>query len=178
MMRIKSLWLGLFLLAGACGADDKGDSGAADSGGGAGGDAGGGADGVCESDSWWTGGNQESPRMHPGVDCIACHESSHEGPAYTVAGTVFTDYDEPDDCNGREGVVVEVTDAAGDVWTETTNSAGNFFFRDSALQFPIRARVIDGVDVREMSQEVTTGACGSCHTSDGEESAPGRVIAP
>ena len=41
-----------------------------------------------------------------------------------------------------------------------------------------RARVIDGVDVREMSQEVTTGACGSCHTSDGEEGAPGRVIAP
>jgi hypothetical protein len=194
-MRYTDLVLGLFLLCGGCGDlkegggefDDDADSdsdGGGDYGGdgggtsGDGGSSGGSGGGICVSDSWWNGGNDESPRMHPGMDCIGCHRDMDDGPTYTVAGTVFTDYDEPDDCNGRQGVVVEVTDANGDVWRETTNSAGNFFFRDGSVQYPITARVIDGSDVREMVTEVSTGNCATCHTADGEQGAGGRVVAP
>ena len=116
--------------------------------------------------------------MHPGMDCIACHTSEGEGPRFTVAGTVFTEYDEPDDCNGVEDVVVEVTDATGAVWTESTNSAGNFYFRDDEVVFPITAKVIDGDVERAMLGAVGTGACASCHSSSGASGAPGRVIAP
>ena len=31
------------------------------------------ADSTCKSGVKWTGGDQESPEMHPGGDCIACH---------------------------------------------------------------------------------------------------------
>jgi cytochrome c553 len=172
--------LAVLVLVTACGADDKdtfgggGTTAEADSGGG-GGSA---SAGECVSGDWWTGGNSESPRMHPGMDCIACHEASNEGPRYTVAGTVHTGLDEPDDCNGVEGVTVEITDANGDVWTDDTNSAGNFFLRDGDIVFPITARIISDDGVREMATEVETGACASCHTADGEGGAPGRVMAP
>lgn len=158
----------------ACG-DKATDTGAAD-----GPDDSGGAvaAGTCVSGTHWTGGNAESPRMHPGMDCIACHDAMNEGPRFTVAGTVFTNVDEPDDCNGVEDVVVEITDATGAVWTEDTNSAGNFSIRDSAMMFPITARILDGDAVREMGTAVETGACGSCHTQGGEGGAPGRVMAP
>ncbi len=164
----------------ATGSASSKDDGGADGGDGAdgGGDGGDGADGTCVSDSYWTGGNSESPRMHPGMDCIACHTSEGEGPRFTVAGTVFTEYDEPDDCNGVEDVVVEVTDATGAVWTESTNSAGNFYFRDNELVFPITAKIIDGDVERKMLGAVGTGACASCHSRSGNNGAPGRVIAP
>jgi hypothetical protein len=166
----------LFGVLVACGdkADDTSES-STDSGSG---EVDGGATGECVSGSWWTGGNEESPRMHPGMDCIACHEEMHEGPRFTVAGTVFTNVDEPDDCNGVEDIVVEITDADGAVWTDTTNSAGNFSMREDGMVFPVRARVIDGDVVREMSAEIETGACASCHTQDGADGAPGRVMAP
>ncbi len=184
-LRVSLLACVLFLPAcqpteGATGSASSKDDGGTDGADGTdgGGADGGGGDGTCVSDSYWTGGNSESPRMHPGMDCIACHTSEGEGPRFTVAGTVFTEYDEPDDCNGVEDVVVEVTDATGAVWTESTNSAGNFYFRDDEVVFPITAKVIDGDVERAMLGAVGTGACASCHSSSGASGAPGRVIAP
>jgi len=133
---------------------------------------------ACVSESWWTGGDDDSPLMHPGMACIACHRDMDEGPLYTVAGTVFTELDEPDDCNGVPEVVVEITDASGRTWSDATNSAGNFFIKDSAIKFPITARVIDGGVVREMYAPMEHGDCSVCHTASGTQGAPGRVIAP
>lgn len=138
------------------------------------------AAGVCVSDKYWTQGDHESPLMHPGGACIECHTQRHEGPTFDVAGTVFTNVDEPTDCNGVKNMKVEIVDANGDVVPLTTNAAGNFYLNKSQsnLVFPITARVVDGADVRSMGTPVATGDCNSCHTQDGRNGAPGRVQAP
>jgi cytochrome c553 len=135
---------------------------------------------VCTTDDFWTGGDEESPLMHPGADCVACHERENEGPTYAVAGTVYTAYDEVDDCNGSPDVVVEIVDANGDVTALTTNAAGNFFLTEgqSTLVFPITARVVTADGVREMLTPQTSGACNTCHTEQGDQLAPGRIVVP
>ncbi len=133
--------------------------------------------GACSSDSWWTRGNAGSSVMRPGGDCIGCHKQMG-APRYDVAGTVYREYDEPDDCDGAMGIVVEVTGADGRVFRVRTNGAGNFTLRDSALRFPATTRVIEGDRVLEMSGEIDHGDCAACHTAEGREGAPGRVVTP
>lgn len=131
---------------------------------------------TCSSGQQWTGGDEESPLMNPGQDCIACHASG-EGPNYTVAGTVMGDYGDPDDCDGVEGVTVRLTGADDAVIELITNEAGNFFTTD-AIAMPYTAEVeLDGRTL-SMTGEQETGACASCHTEEGLEGAPGRVVAP
>ncbi|MBM4367300.1 MAG: hypothetical protein FJ102_13900 [Deltaproteobacteria bacterium] len=153
----------LFLLA--CGHPlDSADSGADPSG------------STCTSGHYWEGGNEESPVMNPGQDCVACHRSG-EGPDYTLAGTVMGDYDDEDDCNGVEGVVVSILDADGKRMSLTTNAAGNFYTNDDfALPYTVSIEK-DGA-TREMASEQDDGACNRCHTAAGEEGAPGRIVAP
>lgn len=116
--------------------------------------------------------------MNPGEACIACHTAEHEGPDYVAAGTVFTAYDEPDDCNGAEGAVVRLTDAEGTTFEATANEAGNFYFsaRSTALVAPYVAEVefADGT-VAAMSGEQDDGDCNGCHTAAGSGGAPGRI---
>ncbi|MCA9601896.1 MAG: hypothetical protein KC417_07730 [Myxococcales bacterium] len=82
---------------------------------------------VCTSDSNWTGGNSESPRMRPGHACIDCHTREREGPRFGVAGTLFPTAHEPDDCFGWNGggAVVEITDANGRLPIAACASAGS-----------------------------------------------------
>jgi hypothetical protein len=131
----------------------------------------------CASGSDWTGGNDESPLMNPGQDCIACHASG-EGPKYIIAGTVMGAVNDDDNCNGTNGVTVEITGNDGQVITLTTNSAGNFFAREGqqAVAMPYTAKVIkaDGTSVA-MGAAQSTGACNSCHTAAGLNGAPGRI---
>lgn len=142
-------------------------------------DGGGGGDaGTCVSDSYWNGGNEESPEMHPGMNCIECHTSEGEGPQYLAAGTLFTNYDEPDDCNGVSGATVELTGDDGTVLTATSNGAGNFFFTGT-LVTPYTARVlVDGVEVNKMVGAQSDTNCANCHTAEGANAAPGRIIVP
>lgn len=136
---------------------------------------------ACASGSTWTGGDEESPLMNPGEDCIACHAREREGPRFVVAGTVFTNSHEPDDCNGVQGVTITLTDADGETVELTSNAAGNFYASDRELQlaFPITAAVTDATgSVRAMSTEVESGSCNECHTQEGTSDAPGRVMAP
>lgn len=137
-----------------------------------------GRDGTCMSDSWWDRGNTGSSRMKPGGDCIGCHVDMGEDPRYTVAGTVSRELDEPDDCDGAMDVTVEVVDANGTVFRDETNSAGNFYLRESSMRFPVRTRVIEGDAVRDMVAPIEHGNCADCHTAAGREGAPGRVLAP
>lgn len=132
---------------------------------------------TCVSGETWTGGNEESPLMHPGMDCIACHDQG-EGPTFEVAGTVYSVLGQPDDCYGESGVEVEITDADGAVFSATTNAAGNFYLKPSEadITYPYTVRIlIDGEEVNRMSAPQDDGACGSCHGQTGSDGAPGRV---
>jgi putative hemolysin len=162
-------------------AADESSSGAQDGGDVETGSSSGGSDSnACVSNSWWTMGNEESPDMRPGGDCIACHAEEQEGPAFLVAGTVYSAPHEPDDCNGVGGLTVELTGADGAVHTLTTRSSGNFFAEmgEFELMLPYKAAVIDGDQRREMVGEQLITNCASCHTQEGLVMAPGRIIAP
>ncbi|MCA9706033.1 MAG: hypothetical protein KDK70_09320 [Myxococcales bacterium] len=134
----------------------------------------------CASGLRWVGGDEESPRMHPGGDCIGCHAREGEGPRYLVAGTVHDLLTEANDCFGVEGATVEITDADGRQWSLPTNEAGNFFLPQSEgpVAMPFRAAVLmDGMRL-EMAAPQTVGSCATCHTAEGAMGAPGRVLAP
>lgn len=132
--------------------------------------------GACASGEFWTGGDEESPLMRPGGDCIECHDSG-EGPNLSAAGTVMGAYDDVDDCNGVQGVTVRITDANGDVHELTTNAAGNFYTNES-IPTPFTAEVEkDGAVSPMLTSQVDTN-CASCHTAEGANGAPGRIVAP
>ncbi len=101
-------------------------------------------------------------------NCISCHARG-EGPRFLAAGTVYQQLDEPDDCYGVKGVVVQLTDAKNKVYKMTSNAAGNFTLRRGGpLAFPI-----GGMTAPQM-----TASCAACHTASGANGAPGRVVAP
>jgi hypothetical protein len=131
---------------------------------------------VCTSNKTWTRGNRGSSSMHPGVACNACHESG-EGPIFTVAGTLFPTVREPDDCYGTSSAKIVVTDATGRSITLAPNSAGNFSSRAS-MSPPYQVKVVSGSKVRAMNGSVQTGDCNTCHTQDGAQGAPGRIMTP
>jgi len=132
---------------------------------------------VCTSGTTWTGGNHESPLMHPGGACITCHTSSREAPRLQIGGTVYPTGHEPNDCNGATSASVEVTDAQGKVTTLPVNAAGNFF-TTSPIAFPIHVAVVADGKRRSMNSSPPTGNCNSCHTQDGANMAPGRIALP
>jgi mono/diheme cytochrome c family protein len=137
---------------------------------------------TCTSNSYWTNGDDGSSNMLPGRACIACHSQpgGDQGPRFLFAGTVYPSAHEPDDCNGAGDAVIEVTDADGVVRTATALSSGNFFVDGdpATLPTPITARVLYGGKVLPMATPVTTGDCNTCHTQEGKEGAPGRIILP
>ena len=135
-------------------------------------------DTACSAQLKWNGGNSGSALMNPGMDCIACHQK--EGPKFAIAGTVFAKFSETDLCQGKSGIVVEITDATGVVVKATTNAAGNFSIdsKSIALTMPYTAKVTYGGKERNMNSQQTIGACNSCHTAAGTSGAPGRIIIP
>jgi hypothetical protein len=139
---------------------------------------------VCTSGRTWTGGENESPLMHPGRACIACHTTSGgdddrhgEAPLFTIAGTAYPTGHEPDDCYGATVASVEITDANQKVTTLPVNAAGNFF-TTAAIAFPIHVAVVASGKRRAMSASPPRGDCNSCHTQDGANQAPGRIALP
>jgi hypothetical protein len=141
-------------------------------GGGSGGAAGGNPDAqqVCTSKTDWTGGNGAT--MQPGTTCVVgCHTN------YTIAGTVYPTLHEPMNCYGKSGVQVVITPATGEVITMTTNTAGNFY-STMKIAMPFSAKlVVNGVE-RPMMATQTSGDCNSCHTPNGANLAPGRIMVP
>lgn len=135
---------------------------------------------VCESGKQWQSGNEGSPLMHPGGDCIGCHGGG-EGPSFGAAGTVFGALSEATDCAGVEGVTVRLTGASGQTAETTTNAAGNFYFDDgeiAGLATPYQVEIEQGGRTSAMGTAISTGNCASCHTAQGANGAPGRVVAP
>jgi mono/diheme cytochrome c family protein len=120
------------------------------------------------------------PRMHPGRACITCH-STYDGPSFAIGGTVYSTAHEPDDCESPStaGAQVIITDATGRELVLEVNEAGNFRSRESdAMAMPIRAKVVYEGRERVMFGERMTGDCNACHTQNGENGAPGRILAP
>jgi len=137
------------------------------------------AAGACSAGQWWSHpGTSESSSMHPGHDCIGCHQQTG-GPGFTYAGTVYPTLYDPDDCRGVPGVTVEILDADGaTVGRAVTNDAGSFAVRGRFVQ-AYRARLSYEGRTREMLTPVgDNGSCNTCHGPSGIEDAPGRVVAP
>ena len=135
---------------------------------------------VCVSGSEWTKGNTASSRMKPGSDCSACHKKLG-GPIYGIQGTVYTAYNEWDDCFGVPKATIEVTGANGNTVSMTSNSGGNFYAsrtKAKQLAMPFTARVIYNGQVMEKKKAQTDLNCASCHTEWGDNGAQGRIVIP
>jgi hypothetical protein len=139
---------------------------------------------VCTSNQHWTLGDTASDQMHPGVACDTCHKiggSATKFP-FDVAGTVYPTAHEPDDCDGVTGAQVVITDANGTDHTLAVNAAGNFYNLDyvliGAIPMPYTAKVVANGKVRPMISSQSNGDCNSCHSVQGTQLAPGRIMMP
>jgi cytochrome c553 len=136
----------------------------------------------CTSGRKWTLGDRGSPSMHPGGACISCHATKFDAPRFAVAGTVYPSAHEPDDCASLlDGAAqIEITDANKKVYTLNVNASGNFYYVDRLGTFaqPYTAKVLYQGRERIMVGARDNGDCNSCHTQDGTESAPGRILLP
>jgi hypothetical protein len=136
---------------------------------------------ICTSGKTWTGGDRGSDDMNPGAACIGCHASTlGEAPLFSVAGTVYPTLHEPDLCYGAPattGAQVVITGADGRTLTLSANTAGNFFSQ-TAVKTPYSAKVVTAAGERAMTATQTTGDCNSCHTQNGANNAPGRIMLP
>src|SRR5689334_1870257 len=184
--------------AGSGGASGNGGNGGsgADGGGGAGGGAAGtggaagndpgtpdaGTSTVCTSNTFWTNGDRGSASMHPGNACITCHATNSKAPKLTIAGTVYPTTHEPNDCNGVRGtgssITVVVTDATGKQASPiVVNSVGNFY-STTAIAAPSHVKVVSNGKESAMMESPPNGDCNSCHTQQGLNNAPGRIVVP
>jgi hypothetical protein len=125
---------------------------------------------VCSSGKTYTGGHGST--MRPGDVCQSCH-------GFKIAGTVYATEHEPLFCDGVNvtGATVVITGATGVVTTIPINNVGNFD-SSTTIAVPFRAKVIYSGGERDMMTPQTSGACNSCHTADGANAAPGRIMLP
>jgi hypothetical protein len=132
---------------------------------------------VCTSKQFYTSGH--SVTMEPGNACITCHKQKGEGPSYAIAGTVYPTGHEPTRCKApaAAGAIVVITDKNGKKYNLTVNSVGNFA-ASGTLALPYTAEVQFKGKTRAMVAPQTNGDCNSCHTENGANKAPGRVLLP
>ena len=136
-------------------------------------------------------GTSEGSDMAPGQPCNDCHAYTNAGgdgieaPIFGFAGTVYRTAHEPDDCAGgtldaagADRAQVEVVSATGQRLVAPVTDGGNFMFEDTAIAFPITARVRYRGRSRWMVEPQMTGECNSCHSADGQEGASGRIRLP
>ena len=123
----------------------------------------------CTSGRRWTSGN--GPTMSPGDICMGCH-------AFTIAGTVYPTLHETGYCYGiNGGAQVIIEPLCGTPITLEVNSAGNFYYTGT-VRSPFTAKVVVNGAERVMVTPQTYGDCNSCHTQNGLQGAPGRIIVP
>ena len=130
----------------------------------------------CRSGLRWVGGDSPSAEMHPGSDCLSCHDDASARPLI-LGGTVYpagrrSPSEPTNDCFGLEGVLVIVTDANRRQYATTSNRAGNFYLegRTSEFAMPYSASLRwyrDGVGVELLNTPMGTsasyGGCARCH---------------
>jgi mono/diheme cytochrome c family protein len=125
---------------------------------------------TCSSGHTFSFGN--GPMMNPGDQCDSCH-------VFTVAGTVYETEHEPLYCDGVgvSGANVVVTDSQGRVTTVPVNSVGNFY-ATSSISGPFQAKIVYQGRERDMMAAQASGNCNMCHSANGDNSAPGRIMLP
>jgi hypothetical protein len=108
--------------------------------------------------------------------------SGGEAPRFQAAGTVYPTVREPDDCNGINGTTtattVVIVDANNHTYTVPVNSVGNFYMETGTIALPFHVKVVRAGMERAMVAAQMSGDCNSCHTQDGTNMAPGRIVAP
>lgn len=126
----------------------------------------------CSSGKMYTGGT--GPTMEPGLNCAECH-----GGTLSIDGTVYKTGHEPDGCDGVNvtGLTVVITDSTNDKITLTPNSVGNFYYLPS-INPPITATVTYNGKTTAMTTPQMVTDCNSCHTEEGANGAPGRIVLP
>lgn len=140
---------------------------------------------LCVSGTYWTRGDHGDNFMHPGRACIECHSQRRRGPVFSVAGTIFNARREENECFGNAGdpvtgrkTWVEVVDQSNQPFIIEPNASGNFYTTHT-FRYPLRrVRVISPSGHFAQMDNPPSGDCNSCHTREGAEGAPGRVIAP
>ena len=125
---------------------------------------------------------REGSTMKPGEACVACHDKDPEAPSLLIAGTVFPTGHEPNDCNSKvpSGTpAVQVLDANGKVVASLkVNTVGNFYSGSTSIPKGGKVQVVVGDKVRAMKDTPESGDCNSCHTQNGTNDAPGRIVSP
>ena len=114
--------------------------------------------------------------MTPGDNCITCHQNT-EAPVYVLAGTVMGSYKDDNNCNGAGSTTVRITDANGASFDLQTTSAGNFY-TERQIKTPYTAKVLRNGKERAMVAMQTDPNCANCHTAEGLNNAPGRIVPP
>jgi hypothetical protein len=138
----------------------------------------------CTSNTYWTSGDTGSANMHPGLACRKCHVlgGSASKKTFDIGGTLYPTAHEPDDCNGIGNATIVITDANGATHSLSVNAVGNFsnddLFGIAPIPKPYKAKVVVGGKERPMITPQTDGDCNNCHTQNGTQSAPGRLIVP
>ncbi|XXF79641.1 hypothetical protein P2318_07755 [Myxococcaceae bacterium GXIMD 01537] len=138
---------------------------------------------TCASGTFWRVTDPASATMAPGLACRECHLTLAPERAYFFSGTVFPAFHEKDGCNAPPppDARVEIIDDAGKVrLTLLPNAAGNFVSTSLQPPFPMpyRARVVANNRSRTMTTAQRNGDCNTCHTEQGRENAPGRIVWP
>jgi hypothetical protein len=135
----------------------------------------------CESPG--TCGEDASPTMNPGANCMNCHTTDmlievdgdppeNDDYMWTAAGTAFTDE------YGRKpamGAKVRITDAEDNVIELLTNAAGNFY-TEKEIVFPYHVEIEVNGKVEQDPSERDNGSCNECHSCGGEAGA--KLFAP
>jgi hypothetical protein len=136
-----------------------------------------------------------SENMDPGWACQACHKGqnfqnqnpmgySASSRAYYFMGTVFPDFHENDLCIdvNAGGVTVQIYDASGAMQYEMTpNNVGNFYIasKQANLTLPYTASITGPTGKKRwMLTPQVIGDCNTCHTVQGLNGAPGRIVIP
>lgn len=138
---------------------------------------------TCASDMLWEETGKASAEMNPGQPCRGCHLQTAPYVAFYFSGTVFSGYHEKDLCISPPpaDARVEILDESGEVrLTLTPNAVGNFASSTTGAPswLPYRARVVVGGVAREMRTTQRDGDCNKCHSEQGDEGAPGRIVWP
>lgn len=138
---------------------------------------------TCASGSTWGDGDKGSKLMNPGLACRKCHLLQAPELAFYFGGTVYPSFHEADLCNSPPpaDARIEILDENDKVtMTLLPNEAGNFISNAvvPGAPLPYRARLVAGGLTRSMNKLQQDGDCNGCHTEQGDDDAPGRLVWP
>lgn len=135
-------------------------------------------DPTCTKGTTWKLGNIGSSEMNPGKACIDCHDKMN-GPFLSIGGTLYPTGHEPDLCNGGvSGALVVITDAHGKTYNIAPRTTSGNFYSTAQIAMPFTAKVTYQGRTRSMNTPQMSGDCNTCHTQDGLNGAPGRILLP